>query len=68
MEVDGAVTGLSGSCPELSFTVSGIQVVTDRDTDFKKLACREIRPGLEVKVKGKKRTDGVILAEKVEKD
>ena len=65
-DVEGNVGSLSGSCPSLSFTVRGQAVITDGATDFKKGSCRDIRNGVEVKVKGERRGSGPIRAEKVE--
>jgi hypothetical protein len=67
-DVEGHVGGLGGSCPSLSFTVRGQSVVTDGSTEFKKGNCRDIRNGVEVKVKGERRGSGPIRAERVEID
>jgi Domain of unknown function (DUF5666)/Putative binding domain, N-terminal len=66
VDVEGNVGSLSGSCPSLSFTVRGQAVITDGSTEFKKSSCRDIRNGVEVKVKGERRGSGPIRAERVE--
>jgi hypothetical protein len=68
VEVEGRIVSLSGSCPSLSFTVGGQRVVTDGSTEFKDGNCRDIRNGVEVKVKGERRGSGPIRAERVEID
>jgi hypothetical protein len=65
-DVRGNVGSLSGSCPSLSFSVRGQSVVTDGSTNFKGGNCRDIRPGVEVDVKGERRGSGPIRAERVE--
>jgi len=65
-DVDGRVSDVSGSCPNLSMRVSGRAVETDRSTKFRRGDCSDIRPGAEVKVKGKRTGDGPIVADEVE--
>jgi hypothetical protein len=66
VHVDGSVTGLSGQCPALAFTVSGVAVITDASTDFKKGDCRRVDESRGVSVTGTRLTRGVVLASVVE--
>lgn len=50
----------------MTMTVSSRTVVTDRLTEFKKVDCDELRRGMKVDVKGKQRSDGSLLALKIE--
>ena len=68
VEVDGNVASLSGSCPHLRFTIDGTLVLTDANTSFVKMSCGDMRIGIDLEVKGIPRSDGSILALKVERD
>lgn len=65
MEVTGPVTNLSGTCPNLQFTVAQQQVTTKDKTEFEDLECTEVANGKAVSVKGKVK-DGVLMAYEVE--
>jgi uncharacterized protein DUF5666 len=65
IKLDGTVSGLSGSCPALRFTVLGIPVTTDNKTDFRRGNCNEVRNGTDVSVEGVWQS-GAILAKRVE--
>jgi hypothetical protein len=66
VDVEGAVSGLSGSCPSLSMAVSGQSVSTDSSTRFKHGSCSDIRNGMTVKVKGQRIGSGPIRADEVD--
>jgi hypothetical protein len=65
VDVEGAVGGLSGSCPSLSMRVGGNAVVTDGSTKFKGGSCGDIRNGVNVSVKGTRVGEGPIQADDV---
>lgn len=68
IELSGRIESISGSCPDLGLMVSGTRVVTNRKTDFaKKTDCRDLEPGLDVTVKGRRQEDGTVLAEKIQR-
>jgi hypothetical protein len=64
----GRLSGLTGTCPALQFTVGTQVVKTDRNTEFKKMDCSEIRNGIDVDVRGFRQPDGSLLARRVELD
>ena len=66
VHVEGTVSGLSGQCPALSFTVSGVAIVTDGSTDFKKGNCRQVEHSRSVEVTGTRQSSGVVLATEVQ--
>ena len=68
VDIEGAIVGLSGSCPNISFTVAARLVRTNADTEFKEKRCTELRNGTKVKVRGVVQPDGSIIATRVEKD
>ena len=68
VERRGAVAGLSGSCASsLTFTIGGSGPVffTNGTTEFKDLACNQIRNGLAVRADGHIQSNGQALAERV---
>jgi hypothetical protein len=62
----GTIIGVTGKCPNLTFTAGGFTVVTNKDTRFKDLTCGGIRVGRVVDVQGTTTTAGTVLAEIVE--
>jgi hypothetical protein len=68
MELEGRISGLSGSCPNLRFTVDGRTVTTDRDTTFREGKCSNARNGERVTVWGMRQSNGTIDARRVEFD
>jgi hypothetical protein len=65
MDFDGTVTLVVGACPNVTFTVRGNLVVTDRSTDFKKGNCSDLRQGREVSGEGLTLANGMIGATEV---
>lgn len=61
-EIEGALGGLSGTCPVLSFGVNGFQVRTNAATTFEDGACATLKSGTKVQVKGTRAADGVVTA------
>lgn len=68
IEVEGRISNLSGSCPNVSFTVAGRIVFTDSNTTFDDGSCRDLVDGIEVEVDGELLDDGRIRATEVEID
>lgn len=66
VKVRGVVSGVSGVCPNLRFTVRGVTVATSGSTEFRNGQCSEIRDGREVEAEGRRQGDGVIAAQRVE--
>jgi BACON domain-containing protein/all-beta uncharacterized protein len=65
----GTVSLVSGSCPNLTFTVGGRIVKTDRDTRFKDISCGDVaRGGRSVSGDGITDASGAIVADTVKKD
>ena len=69
-ELKGAVAGLTGTCPVLTFTIGApaTTVKTNSSTKFEDVACAALANGAVVEVEGVTQTDGSILATKVEKE
>jgi len=66
-EVEGALAGLSGTCPAISFTVRGTSIFTDATTRFEDTTCGALRNGDRVEVEGTRQADRRVKASKVEK-
>jgi hypothetical protein len=67
-KVSGTVSLLIGLCPGLTFTVAGTQVVTNAATQFEDVTCATLTNTMVVEVQGIKRSDGSVLASKVDRD
>ena len=66
-EFEGAVSGLIGACPSITFTVAGVTVNTNSATRFED-PCSRIANGTRVEVEGNRQANGAILATEVEID
>lgn len=67
VEASGALSGLTGTCPAISFQVSTKTVTTNSSTEFKGASCSSLKNGDRVKVEGTKQSSGAILAKQVKK-
>ena len=67
-EAEGVVSGLSGTCPAISFTIRGIAVRTNNTTRFDDGTCEQVLNNIEVDVRGQRQNDGSIVATLVEID
>jgi hypothetical protein len=67
VEIEGALGGLSGTCPAVRFVVNGFQIVTSGATEFKNGGCGALRNGDRVKVEGVRQATGTVLAKEVER-
>jgi cytochrome c-type biogenesis protein CcmE len=68
VEVEGTVSQVSGSCPNLRFTVGDTQVVAKDKTRYDDGTCKDVKDGQRVEVKGKLNQDGTLSAYKVDLD
>ncbi|HEY7187992.1 MAG TPA: DUF5666 domain-containing protein [Vicinamibacterales bacterium] len=66
-EVSGAVSGLSGSCPTITFVVRDRTIVTTGNTRFD-LGCDKIKNTVRVEAKGALAANGALMATSVELD
>lgn len=67
-EVKGIVSGLSGTCPSLTFMVGSTRVTTSLATEFKDAVCTAITNDARVEAEGMRLIDGTIAASQVEVD
>ncbi len=66
VNVRGAVVGLGGGCPALTFSVAGTAVRTTASTSFLKLTCAAVANGTTVEVEGIREANGTVVASKVQ--
>ncbi len=63
--VEGAVTGLIGTCPALTFTLAGTTVHTTDRTRFEGGSCADVKEGARAGAAGPKDSTGAIVAQMV---
>lgn len=68
LKVDGKISALSGSCPNLRFRVDDWTVTTDGATEFRKGDCSKARDGEKVTVRGFATADRTLQARRVDFD
>ena len=64
----GTVSLLTGLCPGLTMTVTGTRVVTNSATQFEDVTCATLRNEMVVEVTGIRRSDGSVLASKINRE
>jgi hypothetical protein len=64
----GTVSLLTGLCPGLTMTVTGTRVVTNAATQFEDVTCATLRNEMVVEVTGIRRSDGSVLASKINRE
>lgn len=67
-EFKGTVSGLSGTCPSITFTLNGATVKANSATRFEEGTCARVQNNRRVEVDGQRQTDGSIQATKIEID
>lgn len=68
VELEGRVSALSGSCPNLSFSIGRWTVVTDSRTKYDDGRCANVRNGVEVEVEGDVIGENRVWAREIEFD
>ncbi|MGE5361513.1 MAG: BACON domain-containing protein [Bacteroidales bacterium] len=62
---NGPVAALSGSCPDLRFSVTTSRIITDSSTAFRRGPCKNVEDGVVVSVQGSLQSDLAVLASDV---
>jgi hypothetical protein len=65
-ELDGVVSSPRGSCPDVTFGLNGVTVVTDALTDYRGGNCQHVESQRLVTVVGMLRPDGSVRAERID--
>lgn len=66
VELRGVVSGRSGACPSIAFTVQGTRFETSAATEFRRSSCGDVADGRTVEAKGDRRGDGAVTATRVQ--
>ena len=61
----GALAGLTGTCPSVSFTINGTRFFTNATTEFKDRSCSGLANTQSTRADGHLQSDGRVLAERV---
>jgi hypothetical protein len=68
-EVEGRVSGLSNSCPGISFMIGNTKVTADQNTTYgNRSSCDVIKNDVKVEVEGNRQSDGSVLARRISVD
>jgi hypothetical protein len=67
-EIKGVVSGLTGTCPDIAFTLNSLNVKATTATRYEDGTCARVRNTLRLEVHGQRQTDGSILATRIELD
>jgi len=67
-EIEGALGGLQGTCPSITFNVNGFRVHTSGATTFQGATCTALKSGDKVQVKGTRNADGSVSATSVKRN
>ena len=65
-KLKGTVAALSGTCPTITFTVSGVTVKTSGATRFEDGWCAGVQNNARVEIQGRRQSDGSIQADRIE--
>jgi hypothetical protein len=67
VSLSGVISGSTGTCPSVTFTVQSTKVTVNNSTTFSETSCADgTKNGANVEVKGTKQTDGSVLATRVQ--
>jgi hypothetical protein len=67
VELNGAIAGLGGGCPSITFTVTDSTVTTSGSTRFDDGSCSSLKNGDRVEVKGVRQSPTMVAASRVQK-
>ena len=68
-ELSGVISGSTGTCPAVVFTVQSTKVTVNTATTYPHTSCADAtKNGARVEVTGTKQTDGSVLATRVSLD
>jgi len=68
VRVTGRISGLSGTCPNRSFTVANDVVMAHAGTRFDDVTCGGLVAGTQVEARGFRQSNGSILADRIKRE
>lgn len=66
-DAEGIVSGLTGTCPAVTFVVQTKAIAANASTQFVQLTCGTLGNGATVRVKGRLQPDGTVIADQIKK-
>jgi len=67
-EIKGLVSGLTGTCPDITFTLNNVSVKATSATRYEDGTCARVRNSLRLEVHGRRQADGSMQAARIELD
>ena len=67
-DLEGAISGLGGTCPSVTFFVGSTKVTTNAATSYEDITCLTLANNQRVEVTGNRANDGSIVATRIERD
>ena len=67
-DVEGAISGLGGTCPSVTFFIGSTKVTTNAATSYEDITCLTLANNQRVEVTGARANDGSIVAARIERD
>lgn len=64
--VEGTVTDVQGSCPNLRFKLGETQVMTKEQTKYEDGSCKDIQNNKKIEVKGQRDQKGMLTAAEID--
>jgi len=65
VDIKGTVVLALGACPDVAFRVAATTVIASNSTDYERGSCSDIRPGIEVEVRARPRSNGTYDADQI---
>jgi uncharacterized protein DUF5666 len=63
----GVVSGLSGTCPDITFTLNSVTVKANGATRYERASCAQLRNTIRLEVHGQRQTDSSVLATRIKR-
>jgi hypothetical protein len=67
-DIRGVVSGLTGTCPDITFALNGVSVKASSATRYEDGTCASVRNSLRLKVHGRRQADRSLQAASIELD
>jgi hypothetical protein len=67
-DVEGAISGLGGTCPSVTFFIGSTKVTTNALTSYEDITCLTLANNQRVEVTGNRANDGSVVATRIERD
>lgn len=68
VEIEGVIAQVAGACPNVTFTIAGKRIATEKSTRFDDGSCADLANGKKVEIDGVAQSDGSLRATEVDFD